>query len=92
MIHWLRVVDYVFLYSHLLVASAMEKENASSTNSIGQCECSVPLWYNILGKTSQKKTPFPNLDIVQITPHQGSRSCAKAQKAFAEKFGLGRKF
>ena len=65
-IHWLRVVDYVFLYSHLLVTSAMEKEYASSTNSIGQCECSVPLWYNILGKTSQKTTPFLNWTLSKL--------------------------
>ena len=88
----IKLNDYVFLYSHLFVASAMEKENASPTNSIGQCECAVPLWYNILGKTSQKKTHFLNLDVVQIIPHQGGRSCAKARRAIAEKFGLRQKF
>ena len=36
----------------------------------------------------REKTAFAN----KRTFKQGDRSCAKARRAFAEKFGLGRKF
>jgi len=35
---------------------------------------------------------FENAEMFEIAEMQGGRSCAKARRAFAEKFGLGRKF